>query len=468
MTSVIKGNKEKQKLKGTNDDDTLAGMDGDDLILAYKGNDTVYGGNGNDVLYGGAGDDVLYGGAGDDTLNAGDGSNTLKGGAGNDRLILHADSPYGNTIDGGDGNDTADYSSTSTSRASTYCYYAYPVRPDLYPVSINGIVADLAAEKVIKVAASSSSQASFLSGPFDVVKVENIVGTIGSDMMTGNDGDNVLDSGGGSGFNGKDINFDVLSGEDGNDTLISRNASGVYFGNMGNDTFKASEYNGHDRQFNGGDDTDTADYSAFKSGVLVRLAVDPATQRGKTVSLRTRQLIDTLNSVEAAIGSAFADELRGNAKQSNTLSGGDGDDLLVGGNAGDVLNGGMGNDKLIGGKGNDNFIYRKGDGADTIVDAGGQNILNFLDLNSTEVAASKVGESLKINVLTDTTGSVTISSNNVGIFKFADKTLNLNQLLQASAAFAPPSAAASQSSVALAGLAGSAPIISPNNSILAS
>ena len=59
----------------------------------------------------------------------------------------------------------------------------------------------------------------------------------------------------------------------------------------------------------------------------------------------------------------------------DTLVGGTGADLLVGNSGADTLRGGQGNDTLLGGSGNDTYVYTTGDGLDTILDTGGQNIL---------------------------------------------------------------------------------------------
>ena len=56
---------------------------------------------------------------------------------------------------------------------------------------------------------------------------------------------------------------------------------------------------------------------------------------------------DTLFSIEIVIGSAFADTLSGRDFVTDTLNGGDGDDVLMGRYGGDVLNGGAGSDTLV-------------------------------------------------------------------------------------------------------------------------
>ena len=64
----------------------------------------------------------------------------------------------------------------------------------------------------------------------------------------------------------------------------------------------------------------------------------------------------------------------GNPTVSNTLSGGDGDDLLVGGFLGDTLDGGADNDILLGGSGND--VLRGGTGIDQLIGDTGSDTLD--------------------------------------------------------------------------------------------
>lgn len=74
---------------------------------------------------------------------------------------------------------------------------------------------------------------------------------------------------------------------------------------------------------------------------------------------------DTLNRGAFMLGGNSGDALVGGA----------GADLLVGNAGADLLQGGQGNDTLLGGSGNDAYVYTSGDGLDTILDTGGQNIL---------------------------------------------------------------------------------------------
>jgi hypothetical protein len=72
--------------------------------------DSLTGDANSNELSGKAGNDTLVGGAGDDRLNGGVGADSVSGGAGDD-IIEQIVEDAGDTLDGGDGTDTANYSS---------------------------------------------------------------------------------------------------------------------------------------------------------------------------------------------------------------------------------------------------------------------------------------------------------------------------------------------------------------------
>ena len=99
---VISGGADRDLLFGEGGNDSLDGGDGDDQLTGDTGNDALAGGSGNDVLFGDTGFDILSGGEGDDTLSGGLDNDTLNGDGGDD--ILYGDS--GNDIlNGGAGQD---------------------------------------------------------------------------------------------------------------------------------------------------------------------------------------------------------------------------------------------------------------------------------------------------------------------------------------------------------------------------
>ncbi len=290
-------------LDGGDGDDTLVGGLGADTLLGGAGNDVLKGGGGNDVLIGGAGIDVadysaetdavsidlqsgevrhggwmadhvsgietILAGGGADTL-AGDGNNnSLAGGAGDDSLSAGAgddllDGGSGaDHLDGGDGIDTATYAASGV-----------------------GVTVDLASGT----GSGGDAEGDRLTG------VENLIGSVHDDRLTGDAGANILDGGAGD---------DTLAGAGGADTLT------------------------------GGEGTDTADYSASGAGVEVDLAA------GAGIGGDAEG--DVLSGIENLTGSTHDDHLTGDGG-ANLLDGGAGDDTLAGAGGADTLTGGDGID----------------------------------------------------------------------------------------------------------------------------
>ncbi|MDX7834100.1 retention module-containing protein [Aeromonas caviae] len=186
---------------------TLTGSYLDEILI---------GGSGNDTLNGNAGNDILLGGLGNDTLNGGEGNDLLIGGAGND------------TLNGGNGNDTASYFDSSAG----------------VTVTVNG-----------------ANQNTGGAGTDSLSNMENLVGSMFNDSLTGDGNANVL-----SGLAGNDI----LSGGGGDDLLIGGTGSDTLTGGAGKDTFKwmAGDAGGTDtiKDFTTGANGDVLDLSELLSG----------------------------------------------------------------------------------------------------------------------------------------------------------------------------------------------------------
>jgi Ca2+-binding RTX toxin-like protein len=257
-----------------NDANTHIGTDFADLFIGMGGNDTLTGGGGNDVfafyLSGGGryGMDVITGGAGTDTLRfldegavgaqvnlisgtvsggdadgtsgatvsgvewiAGtifadnftgnafanllhgrDGDDTLRGAAGSDTLEGGAG---GDHLNGGDGRDWADYQHS-------------------------------AAGVTINIGAGGSDG---MGGTDVLVNVEDFIGSVFADNVTGSLGGNVIDLRGGRdvarGGGGNDTLFggvgaDNLRGGEGDDVIYGHAGNDIYSGDRGNDTIVGS------------------------------------------------------------------------------------------------------------------------------------------------------------------------------------------------------------------------------------
>ncbi|WP_138379547.1 cadherin domain-containing protein [Luteithermobacter gelatinilyticus] len=206
--------------------------------------DTFYGSANGDIIDGKGRDDNLYGEGGDDILI---------GGAGKDKLY------------GGEGNDTVDMSSEDAT---------YTADVDL-----------------------SLGQIIWSDGTKDTLNsIENIIGSVNGDAITGDAGDNILDGHAGD---------DEIWGGAGDDTLIGGNGQDI---------------------FHGGDGVDTLDYSAFSLGLNIDLAA------GMAVS---SVVSETFDGIENIIGGSTDDNLKGN-EGNNVLHGGQGDDILDGRNGNDT------------------------------------------------------------------------------------------------------------------------------------
>ncbi|RUR57340.1 type I secretion C-terminal target domain-containing protein [Aeromonas veronii] len=176
----------------------------------------LIGGTGADTLNGNAGNDILLGGAGNDALNGGEGNDILVGGAGNDNL------------NGGAGNDTASYIDSTAG----------------VTVKVNG-----------------NNQATGGAGTDSLSNMENLVGSMFNDSLTGDGNANVL-----SGLVGSDI----LSGGGGDDLLLGGADGDTLTGGGGKDTFKwgAGDIGGVDviKDFTTGTGGDVLDISELLTG----------------------------------------------------------------------------------------------------------------------------------------------------------------------------------------------------------
>lgn len=261
---------------GSNYDDTLTGSTGNNVFRTGWGADTVIGGGGDDTVSYAASEEAVqvnlatnvnHGGhAEGDVLQA---IKTVQGSAFNDTIVggTGGDVLHGlggaDTIDGGAGSDVAAYNASAV-----------------------GVTVNLATN------VNSGGDA---AGDI-LLNIERIIGSGFNDTLTGNSGDNHLQSIGGN---------DTIDGGAGNDTLG---------GGVGADTIIGSA------------GMDTADYRGAAAGVTVNLA----TGLGSAGEANGDVLID----VEAIYGSAHAD----------TLTGHSGDNTLHGAAGADVLDGGAGTD----------------------------------------------------------------------------------------------------------------------------
>ena len=308
-------------------DGTLDLGEGDDVAHMNFGNDTVIGGAGDDEIRTGVDDDILVGGAGADIL------------------------------DGGDGTDGADYAD-SASRVE---------------IDLN-----------LSTAAGGDAEGDSLIG------IENLIGSIYGDTLTGDAADNVLTGGAGA---------DALNGGGGSDSAnYSTSAAGVlidlalgtgFGGDAEGDILTSIENlmgSNFDDQLtgdsgdnnlaggagadllDGGAGQDLADYRGSAEGVHVNL--DTGTTEGGDAGG------DVLTDIEGLLGSEFDDILTGSGA-ANTLVGYGGNDMLRGGDDDDQLYGDAGDDRLYGDAGDDRLYG--GAGADRLYGGAGTDVFRAGD-----------------------------------------------------------------------------------------
>lgn len=286
-------------------------------LLGTAAADDLAGGTADDLIWAGAGDDLLRGGAGDDILADGTGSDQLYGGAGADLFVLAADGAADAIRDFQPGIDRLDLSGwaplldlSELAVTSTVWGAQVTYGTEILDISsANGLPLSLA-----------QVQAAL---PFALWHARSVIVTSTGAFLGTPYGDYV----------GGSANADTFLATLGYDTI---------HGDAG---------------------FDTIDYSAIGEPV----DVDLLNGVGAFAS-GSRQVY---SGVEALVGSAFGDTLRGGNAADGLMGGGGGDllaarggnDSVAGGVGDDTLDGGAGADVLDGGSGNDLVTYLNATGA---------------------------------------------------------------------------------------------------------
>jgi Ca2+-binding RTX toxin-like protein len=269
----------------------ITGTPGDDSLEGTSGSDTLEGLGGNDFLWGGDGLDYLQGGTGNDTL------------------------------DGSLGFDFADHRNSLTAIVANLATRQVTGEGTDTLIDIEGVIGSPLADKLTGDAAANW-----------------FLGMGGVDTIDGGDGADVIDYSFAGGAVVVDLAAKTVTGPDGSDVFISiEGASGTSYNDqlLGDDGANRLRPRGGDDIVDGRGGFDTVDYSSgVTGGVTVDLAAGTATGGGGN---------DMLTSIEAVLGSGFADTLLGSTA-ANRLEGGGGDDLLGGRGGQDTFDGGAGFD----------------------------------------------------------------------------------------------------------------------------
>lgn len=161
---------------------------------------------------------------------------------------------------------------------------------------------------------------------------DTLRGGAGNDTLQGNDGD------------------DTVIGGTGDDRLLGGDGGDVVRGGDGSDTLV---FSGGSDTLEGGSGRDRLEVSGFTQGVVASLTTNLANVINGDGEITDQA---TLSGIEDIIGSALGDTLTG-GNGANLLDGRDGADALNGGNGNDTLIGGAGRDTLTGGGNADTFVF---------------------------------------------------------------------------------------------------------------
>lgn len=419
-SGAMVGSSGNDTINGTSGNDVIFGMDGDDVINAANGNDSayggagsdsLYGGNGNDTLIGGPGNDFLYGEANDDTLMGGAGDDLLDGGSGSSDtadyryatsgIVVNLTTSGGTTTDDGEGGEDtlANIENIIGSEFNDTILVTYG--------NVNNRVAGLAGNDImdgwgaydtldynlspggINVNLSTGVASDGYGYTDTFTSFERVIASTNNDTVIGNSSNNdVYDLGGSDSFDGGTgydilsyeyslygialnattgvatdtnggtdnfINFERYFGSNYNDHIIGTSGADNLDGRNGDDILAGGAGNDSLTGFNG---IDFADYRNAASGVTVNLSTNTTSNDGDGG-------VDTLNSIDGAIGSAYADSLTGNSYD-NYFRGGAGNDVLDGGAGIDYLDYSMASSAVIVNL-NTNTVTNDGDGGIDIV-----------------------------------------------------------------------------------------------------
>ena len=321
--------------------ENLVGSSFDDLLFGDGGANRIDGNGGDDIVEGGAGADQLNGGGGFDVLSY---ANSLSG------VIVNLDT---STVAGGDATgDTivsfedifgSGFDDALTGDAGDNFLEGGAGADHLDGLSGHDTVTYVTSSSGVTVNIETGLAAGGDAAGDTFASIENIIGSEFDDVLTPSGfaatTHYVLGGGGNDIINAGASGSDQLFGGSGDDALTGNFNNNVLDGGAGRDSL------------DGGTGTDLARYVDSDTGVTVDLIA--GTGAGGHAEG------DQLTGIENIDGSAFADQLTGDAS-SNFFNGADGNDVLSGGSGDDRLDGGSGDDLLDGGEGADALVGGKG------------------------------------------------------------------------------------------------------------
>ena len=365
---------------------------------------SVFGGDGADTLTGGNGNDTLNGGVGNDTFKtatAADGSDVYIGGAGTDTMdysnrgatvTVDIGPPFAMKVgsvdlttltypgdldakdivfswDGGSDttvtfatpadaadvvaqiNTAAGETVAALDQANQLVIHALAVGPSSQ-FEVNAGGSALAVVGITAGTVTGADGDDGAGGENDDVTytVENLIGGTGADTLTGSDQVNVISGGDAA---------DIIDGYP--NATCPVGGGDVLNGNAGADIFKMDTYPNCGAILNGGDGSDSADFSLRTADLTI--TIDGTANDGDaTGNSGAGEKANVKADVEVVLGGDGNDEITGSAN-ADELHGGNGDDTLNGGAGNDVLYGGPGNDEVNGGADDDSVVESGNDTA---------------------------------------------------------------------------------------------------------
>ncbi|MEP3891984.1 MAG: winged helix-turn-helix domain-containing protein [Hellea sp.] len=213
-----------------------------------------------------------------------------------------SDHSVGDIIDGGDGFDTLDL--------STYTDGGVFV----------GLPGQVARDRKYKKG----------EGEYNILNIENVIGTPQDDLIRGSIFPNVIRGGDGDDQLFSYGDQDVIYGGPGDDYLNGGYELDIIYGGPGNDRILVATISRGDHM-DGGDDEDTFDLSKFTASPYY---VDLSKEFSRELSDREKDIYKIVN-VENVVGTPMNDTIIGDLKD-NVLKGGGGSDVLNGGDGDDI------------------------------------------------------------------------------------------------------------------------------------
>ncbi|MFC5358593.1 calcium-binding protein, partial [Azospirillum himalayense] len=260
---------------------------------------------------------------GDDLFVLGLGSDTIDGGTGTDRVVL-------------------DFSSASSISTTLYDGgdNSYNIQPQdavrfRYSVYANGTQHYIDLRNIEQVSIAGGSGSDYLYG---LALADTLVGNNGNDFLWGGAGNDSLDGGfGDDTLDGGDGN-DTLLGAEGNDTLDGGAGNDSLVGGAGNDQFVIS---GGNDTIDGGAGTDRLRGDLSSVTTALSIASNPTTPW----SIPGRLSVSNVEELWLTLGSGN-DTITNSGNGSDSVNGGDGNDLFALGLGNDTIDGGDGTDRI--------------------------------------------------------------------------------------------------------------------------